>query len=688
MTKKLLLFARSLFSNSSNNNRNVVVKECFFSLKSHRVSLLLALLFVCFSFNFAGAQTTLFQFNYESGFGTNPNIDNVLGTPVFSANGVDDEGIVTSATCGGGNSRMYSADDWDIGDSYRYEVNTTGFGNMNFSFCIKTDNAAVGAFIVRVSTDSGTNWNLIGSNFTPTITASASATYSIPTLANNSAVVWIEIVKINTNANNSRTLVIDNATLTGYSIPNITSFTPTSVCAGSSASVVITGTNFTGATTVSFNGIAATSYTVNSNTQITATSPTTATTGTISVSNSNGTGTSGSSFIVNPLPTITAAASPTSVASGGTSVLTATPTPASTVNVTVLQEDFNAATNNWTTTNTSTGGTPANANWTLRPNGYTYNYPNYPINTFHSNDNSQFYLTNSADQGSAGTTRTTLQSPAINTTGLTTLSLDFYQYFLNFDGDDDCFVDVSTNGTSWTNVATYSATQGVQNNFLNTTVNLDGYVGNLTLYVRFRYAGKFDWYWAIDNVTISGTRTNSYTYSWTANPAGVTAGLPAGAGTANVANKTINVTPTQNTNYTVTVINTATGCAATASPVLVTIAAPTITSFTPTSACTGAGGSVVITGNNFNAATAVRFNGVTASFTVNSNTQITATIPVAATTGTISVTTVGGTASSSGQFTVSAIPTASAGGTQTICQNGTATVSGALSSNGTIAWTH
>ncbi len=65
-------------------------------------------------------------------------------------------------------------------------------------------------------------------------------------------------------------------------------------------------------------------------------------------------------------------------------------------------------------------------------------------------------------------------------------------------------------------------------------------------------------------------------------------------------------------------------------------AAPTISSFTPAAGPVGA--MVTINGNNFSDATGVVFNGTAASFTVNSNTQITATVPAGATTGKISVT--------------------------------------------------
>jgi len=78
---------------------------------------------------------------------------------------------------------------------------------------------------------------------------------------------------------------------------------------------------------------------------------------------------------------------------------------------------------------------------------------------------------------------------------------------------------------------------------------------------------------------------------------------------------------------------------------------PAILSFSPASGAVGT--QVQITGTSFDQASAVSFGGgAKAAFTVNSDTQITATVPTGAKTGTISVTTKGGKATSKTKFTV------------------------------------
>ncbi len=77
---------------------------------------------------------------------------------------------------------------------------------------------------------------------------------------------------------------------------------------------------------------------------------------------------------------------------------------------------------------------------------------------------------------------------------------------------------------------------------------------------------------------------------------------------------------------------------------------PKISGFTPSSGHTGA--TVTIGGSGFGGATTVKLGTRVAAFTVDSPTQITATVPAAATSGRFSVTTPSGTATSAATFTV------------------------------------
>jgi uncharacterized repeat protein (TIGR03803 family) len=110
----------------------------------------------------------------------------------------------------------------------------------------------------------------------------------------------------------------------------------------------------------------------------------------------------------------------------------------------------------------------------------------------------------------------------------------------------------------------------------------------------------------------------------------MTATLPAGALTGFVTVKTLTSTLKSNRQY---------------------LVIPQITTLNPTSGVVGS--SLTITGVSLTQATKVIIGGKTASFTVNSDTKVTATVPAGAKTGqAISITTAGGTATSSGKLVV------------------------------------
>jgi len=172
---------------------------------------------------------------------------------------------------------------------------------------------------------------------------------------------------------------------------------------------------------------------------------------------------------------------------------------------TVYYEDFETGAIGWTKTNTTTGGTPANAAWTIYPSPTTLS-----SQSVSSNDASHFYHTSSDAAGSGSQTNTTLTSPAINTNGYSSLTLEFYHYYRHLTAPA-AFVKVSTDGIGWTTVYTSpNATVGSASSFSKQTINLNAYINQTTLYIQFAYITTGWWYgWAVDNVLLKGEPVGS-----------------------------------------------------------------------------------------------------------------------------------------------------------------------------------
>ncbi|MBX7222871.1 MAG: hypothetical protein K1Y36_23180 [Blastocatellia bacterium] len=138
--------------------------------------------------------------------------------------------------------------------------------------------------------------------------------------------------------------------------------------------------------------------------------------------------------------------------------------------------------------------------------------------------------------------------------------------------------------------------------------------------------------------TLTVTASSGYTGTLTINAAtGIVSLLPTTAGTF-----TITVTATDNCGAT-----TSTSFTLGTTPFQ---KGPFITSISPTSGTRGS--SVTITGGNFSQVTSVLFNGAAATFTIDSSTQITATVPNTASTGPIVVNAAGGSSATGPTFTV------------------------------------
>jgi hypothetical protein len=170
---------------------------------------------------------------------------------------------------------------------------------------------------------------------------------------------------------------------------------------------------------------------------------------------------------------------------------------------TFLSENFETiSADNWQLQNLSSGGTPANAAWTIRQSPYLYGGA-----TFSSNDASKFIMSNSDAQGLGGTTHAILRSPAFSTLGSATVFLNYFHHFTYAEDTDSAIVEVSINNTTWTKVAGYhfpGSDEGIPNSFNFRSLNISAYVANQpTVYVRFRHKALYAFYWAIDNITVT-----------------------------------------------------------------------------------------------------------------------------------------------------------------------------------------
>ncbi len=258
-----------------------------------------------------------------------------------------------------------------------------------------------------------------------------------------------------------------------------------------------------------------------------------------------------------PVPVLATSASP--ICPGSTATLTASGVTATTL----PRENFNGTATGWTIANFGAAST----SWQYRTAPFTY----APLSNY-SIDGTNFVLANSDIGGSGSITNTTLTSPVFSTNGYSSLQVTF-QHYLRYLSGDIATVEVTTDGgTTWTPAVTYGAVQGSTTAAATATVNLNAYVNKPAVQVRWRYTTSWSWYWALDNVTFSGTpATPAYAWSLVSGD-----GLPTTTNTATLA-----VTPTQNSVYRLTISYSGLTCTSTSTvsvnvyptPALVTSAA-------------------------------------------------------------------------------------------------------------------
>lgn len=119
-----------------------------------------------------------------------------------------------------------------------------------------------------------------------------------------------------------------------------------------------------------------------------------------------------------------------------------------------------------------------------------------------------FAIANSDAAGAGVTLNEALITPSIDVSSATSLQLSFLQNFRIFTGGtaETAKVDVKFNG-NWFTIVDQSESSGRVGTFANpanTIVNLTNFISS-DFQLRFTYTGSNDWYWAIDDVEVTGT---------------------------------------------------------------------------------------------------------------------------------------------------------------------------------------
>ena len=124
---------------------------------------------------------------------------------------------------------------------------------------------------------------------------------------------------------------------------------------------------------------------------------------------------------------------------------------------------------------------------------------------------------NSDAYGSGSSQNADLVTPPLNLSPYSSVTLGFKHYFKSYSGSSGTVSYSLNNGTTWTSLATYSSTSSTNP----TTVSLaaNATAGQAQVKFKWNYVGTYAYYWAIDDISITG--------NCTANPVSVSISCPA-----------------------------------------------------------------------------------------------------------------------------------------------------------------
>ncbi|GAA4470127.1 hypothetical protein GCM10023093_30730 [Nemorincola caseinilytica] len=188
------------------------------------------------------------------------------------------------------------------------------------------------------------------------------------------------------------------------------------------------------------------------------------------------------------------------ICNGSTLPITATGSPAS---PNILSQNFNSGLGGWVVDTIGSINILPGAEWKACADSYLNEQGWY-----RSPDHTTFMMANADTSGSSSTLSTRLTSPMFSLAEYTAATLTFqhaYDYWPA--GDVYVNLEISTNGgSSWTTINNFrGANAGTKMGFVGQSFSLNPFLGYPNVKIRFHYHSSFGYYWALDNVIVTGT---------------------------------------------------------------------------------------------------------------------------------------------------------------------------------------
>jgi PKD repeat protein len=143
-------------------------------------------------------------------------------------------------------------------------------------------------------------------------------------------------------------------------------------------------------------------------------------------------------------------------------------------------------------------------------NGQVWQFNNPGGRTINTATNGNgFAILDSDIYGSGNSQDADLVTPLLNLSEYTTINLAFQHYFLEFTGSSGTLSYSTNGGSTWTTIQTWTATTANPEIFsLDLTTEL---AGQSNVKIKWNYTGTWGYYWAVDDINLTGTGPNQWT---------------------------------------------------------------------------------------------------------------------------------------------------------------------------------